>query len=190
MSVTDKARGPRERKRAASTPGFALGGQVVPPGERSRIEIPVAPLYNQAMVSLVAIVVNGTRPGPKLWVSGAIHGDELVGFAVIRELLQKIEPQDLSGTLVAFPTVNVFGVLHQSRYLPDRRDLNRCFPGSSRGSLAARLAHAFMKEIVGRCTHGIDLHTAAIGRDNLPQIRANWRTARRGAWRGPSRHPS
>ncbi len=152
---------------------FELGGQIVPPGTRARIEVPVAPLYNQAMVSLVAIVVNGVRPGPHLWVCGAIHGDELVGFAIVRELLQRIEPDDLSGTLLAFPAVNVFGVLQQSRYLPDRRDLNRCFPGSSKGSLAARIAHIFMKEIVGRCTHGIDLHTAAIDRDNLPQIRAN-----------------
>jgi uncharacterized protein len=160
------------RRNSAAQP-FELGGKVVPPGTRSRIEIPVAPLYNQAMVSLVAVVVHGARPGPRLWVCGTIHGDELVGLAIIRELLQHVEPRDLSGTLLAFPSVNVFGVLQQSRYLPDRRDLNRCFPGSAGGSLAARLARAFMKEIVGHCTHGIDLHTAAIDRDNLPQIRAN-----------------
>src|SRR5262245_32630725 len=113
MSIKDQGRpAPRGVQRAASTPGLALGGQVVRPGERSRSEVPVGPRYNQAMISLVAVVVNGSRPGPRLWVSGAIHGDELVGFAVIRELLQKIEPEELSGTLVAFPTVNVFGVLH------------------------------------------------------------------------------
>lgn len=143
------------------------------PGTRGRVEIPVAPLYNQSMVSLVGVVVHGVRPGPALWVCGAIHGDELVGIAIIRELLHCVEPGGLAGTLVAFPAINVFGVLQQSRYLPDRRDLNRCFPGSSKGSLAARLARTFMKEIVGRCTHGIDLHTAATDRDNLPQIRAN-----------------
>jgi predicted deacylase len=157
----------------AATGSFALAGQVVPPGRRARVEIPVAPLYNQSMVALVGVVVNGARPGPCLWVCGAIHGDELVGIAIIRELLQSIDPAGLAGTLLAFPAVNVFGVLQQSRYLPDRRDLNRCFPGSSKGSLAARLARTFMKEIVGRCTHGIDLHTAATDRDNLPQIRAN-----------------
>jgi predicted deacylase len=154
-------------------PHFSLGGQAVPPGGMGRIEIPVAPLYNQSMISLVGMVVHGVRPGPCLWVCGAVHGDELVGVAIIRELLQGIEPGGLAGTLLAFPAVNVFGVLQQSRYLPDRRDLNRCFPGSSKGSLAARLARTFMKEIVGRCTHGIDLHTAATDRDNLPQIRAN-----------------
>jgi hypothetical protein len=164
------------RKQGASTrreQAFELAGQTVPPGTRKRMEIPVAPLYNQAMISLVPIVVNGTNPGPRLWVSGGIHGDELVGLAVIRDLLQRVEPGRLSGTLVALPAVNVFGLLQQTRYLPDRRDLNRCFPGSAKGSLAARLARTFMDEIVGRCTHGIDLHTAAVDRDNVPQIRAN-----------------
>lgn len=156
-----------------SVSGFDLGGQVVAPGTRARIEIPVAPLFNQSMVCLVAVVVHGVRPGPRLWVCGAIHGDELVGIVAIRELLQRIAPENLAGTLVAIPAVNVFGVLQQSRYLPDRRDLNRSFPGSAKGSLAARLARTFMKEIVGRCTHGIDLHTAATDRDNLPQVRAN-----------------
>ncbi len=160
-------------RRAGGPWPFAMAGQKVPPGTRARIEIPVAPLYNQSMVSLVGMVVHGARPGPALWVCGAIHGDELVGIAIIRALLHSIEPGGLAGTLVAFPAVNVFGVLQQSRYLPDRRDLNRCFPGTSKGSLAARLARTFMKEIVGRCTHGIDLHTAATDRDNLPQVRAN-----------------
>ena len=167
-----KTRSAGEIQPGAPVP-FALGGENVSPGTRARIEIPVAPLYNQSMVSLVGVVVHGDRPGPALWVCGAIHGDELVGIAIIRELLHCVEPKGLAGTLVAFPAINVFGVLQQSRYLPDRRDLNRCFPGSSKGSLAARLARTFMKEIVGRCTHGIDLHAAATDRDNLPQIRAN-----------------
>ena len=160
-------------ERHAAPPPFTLAGKVVPPGTRARIEIPVAPLYNQSMVSLVGVVVHGVRPGPRLWVCGAVHGDELVGVAIIRELLHHVEPEALAGTLVAFPAVNVYGVLQQSRYLPDRRDLNRCFPGSTKGSLAARLARTFMKEVVACCTHGIDLHTAATDRDNLPQIRAN-----------------
>jgi predicted deacylase len=157
----------------SARPRFALAGQAVTPGSMARIEIPVAPLYNQSMVSLVGVAAHGVREGPCLWVCGAVHGDELVGVAIVRELLRGIQPAGLAGTLLAFPAVNVFGLLQQSRYLPDRRDLNRCFPGSSKGSLAARLARTFMKEIVGRCTHGIDLHTAATDRDNLPQIRAN-----------------
>lgn len=92
---------------------------------------------------------------------------------IIRQVLKKIEPSQLSGTLIAVPIVNVFGLIQESRYLPDRRDLNRCFPGSANGSLASRLAHLFMREIVSRSTHGIDLHTGAIHRSNLPQIRAN-----------------
>ena len=172
MSVRRRVRNARS-VRGSPTSSFALGGEKVAPGTRGRVEIPVAPLYNQSMVSLVGVVVHGVRPGPALWVCGAIHGDELVGIAIIRELLHCIEPGELAGTVIAFPAVNVFGVLQQSRYLPDRRDLNRTFPGSSKGSLAARLARTFMKEIVGHCTHGIDLHTAATDRDNLPQIRAN-----------------
>jgi predicted deacylase len=84
-----------------------------------------------------------------------------------------IKPKKLKGTLLAVPVVNVFGFIEQSRYLPDRRDLNRCFPGSAQGALASRLAHLFMTEIVNHSTHGIDLHTAGQPRTNLPQIRAN-----------------
>lgn len=145
----------------------------IAPGTSERVLIPVAPLYIQVMINLAVVVVHGAKPGPRLWVSAAVHGDELIGSLAVRQLLRRIKPETLAGTLVAVPAVNAFGLLHQSRYLPDRRDLNRSFPGSPRGSLAARLAHIFMTEIVARCTHGIDLHTAAIHRDNLPQIRAN-----------------
>jgi len=118
-------------------------------------------------------VVRGKRDGPILFVSAAIHGDELNGVEIIRRLLQQKSLGRLSGTLIAIPIVNIYGVIHQSRYLPDRRDLNRSFPGSERGSLASRLAYLFMNEIVANCTHGIDIHTGAVHRDNLPQIRAN-----------------
>lgn len=152
---------------------FEIGRRTVQPGTRDRAVIPVAPLYTQARVDLAAIIVHGARPGPRLWVSAGIHGDEILGIHMIRRLLKALDPKTLAGTVVAVPFVNSFGLVHQTRYLPDRRDLNRSFPGSKKGSLTARLAHAFMTEIVGRCTHGIDLHTAALHRDNLPQIRAN-----------------
>jgi len=152
---------------------FEIAGRKVRPGTRDRIKIPVAPLYTQAMVSLVAVIVHGKRRGPRLWVSAGIHGDELIGLDIVREVLQIVDPGNLAGTLVAVPVINTFGLLQQSRYLPDRRDLNRSFPGSMKGSLAARVARLFMDQVVDRCTHGIDLHTAAIHRDNLPQIRAN-----------------
>ena len=117
-------------------------------------------------------VIHGRSPGPTLFVSAALHGDEINGIEIIRRVLQKKLLKSLKGTLVAIPIVNVYGLVTGSRYLPDRRDLNRSFPGSEKGSMAARLAHTFISEIVSKCTHGIDLHTGAIGRDNLPQIRA------------------
>lgn len=150
-----------------------IGGVSIPPATRKRLEIPVAGLPTQTMLSLPVAVVNGTHPGPIVWLSGAIHGDEVNGVEIIRQVLKQVKPKQLTGTLIAVPIVNVFGFIEQSRYLPDRRDLNRSFPGSPRGSLAARLAHLFMTEIVSRCTHGIDLHTASGHRINLPQIRAN-----------------
>jgi hypothetical protein len=92
---------------------------------------------------------------------------------IIRRVIRTLKVGQLHGTVLAVPVVNIFGLIEQSRYLPDRRDLNRSFPGSQRGSLAARLAAIFMQEVVSHCTHGIDLHTAAIHRNNFPQIRAN-----------------
>ncbi|MGB7441942.1 MAG: succinylglutamate desuccinylase/aspartoacylase family protein [Coleofasciculaceae cyanobacterium] len=154
-----------------------MGGVTVAPGERKRLELPIARLPTQTMLYLPVTVVNGTTPGPRLWLSAAIHGDEINGVEIIRQVLEKIKPKSLCGTLIAVPIVNIFGFIEQSRYLPDRRDLNRSFPGSPRGSLAARLAHLFMKEVVSRCTHGIDLHTASDHRTNLPQIRANLKDA-------------
>ncbi|MDQ6960590.1 MAG: succinylglutamate desuccinylase/aspartoacylase family protein, partial [Mariprofundaceae bacterium] len=102
----------------------------------------------------------------------ALHGDEINGVEIIRRLVAHPALAHVRGDLIAIPIVNIYGFIHQTRYLPDRRDLNRCFPGSEKGSMASRLAHLFLNEIVTKCTHGIDLHTAAIHRDNLPQVRA------------------
>ena len=150
-----------------------IGGLVIPPAKRQRIEIPVARLPTQTLISLPVTVINGCTEGPILWLSAAIHGDEINGVEIIRQVLQKISPSLLRGTIIAVPIVNIFGFIEQSRYLPDRRDLNRSFPGSNRGSLGSRLAKLFMEEIVSKSTHGIDLHTASDHRKNLPQIRAN-----------------
>ncbi len=153
--------------------GFAINDVVVEPGQCQRLELPIARLPTHTMLSLPITIVNGVQPGPRLWLSAAIHGDEINGVEMIRQVLAQVDPGQLKGTLIAVPIVNVFGFIEQSRYLPDRRDLNRSFPGSSRGSLASRLAHLFMQEVVSRCTHGIDLHTASQHRTNWPQIRAN-----------------
>lgn len=166
---------PDTRPPAADTPPpLELGGLTVGPGERRQLEIPVARLpATQSYITLPVEALHGERPGPRVWLSAAIHGDELNGVEIIRQVLSEVTPERLKGSLLAVPIVNVFGLINQSRYLPDRRDLNRSFPGSSRGSLAARLAHIFMQEIVRRCTHGIDLHTGSDHRTNLPQIRGN-----------------
>jgi len=152
---------------------LVIGGVSVPAGKRIKIEIPVTRLPTGTPLSLPVAVVRGRHPGPCLWLSAAIHGDELNGVEIIRRVLRSLKTAHLHGTLLAVPVVNIFGLIEQSRYLPDRRDLNRSFPGSPRGSLAARLAAIFMQEVVSHCTHGIDLHTAAIHRTNFPQIRAN-----------------
>ncbi|NEQ39476.1 MAG: succinylglutamate desuccinylase/aspartoacylase family protein [Okeania sp. SIO3I5] len=150
-----------------------IGGSVIPLAKRQLIEIPIARLPTQTLITLPVTVINGSDRGSILWLSAAIHGDEVNGIEIIRQVLQKISPSLLKGTLIAVPIVNIFGFIEQSRYLPDRRDLNRSFPGSKRGSLASRLARLFMEEIVSKSTHGIDLHTASYHRKNLPQIRAN-----------------
>jgi predicted deacylase len=123
--------------------------------------------------SLPVGVVHGKNPGPVIWISAAIHGDELNGVPIIRHVLDRIDPAKLSGTVLAVPAVNVLGLVQESRYLPDRRDLNRCFPGSKRGSSASQLAHLFMTEIVARSSVGLDLHTGSGGRTNLPQLRCD-----------------
>ncbi|MDZ7811000.1 MAG: succinylglutamate desuccinylase/aspartoacylase family protein [Arhodomonas sp.] len=152
---------------------LTINGTTVRPGERRTIDIPAALLDTHAPVTLPVQVIHGRRSGPVLLVNAAIHGDEINGVEIIRRVLQLPVLKRLRGTLMAVPIVNVFGFTDRSRYLPDRRDLNRAFPGSQRGSLAGRLANLFRTEVLSHATHVIDLHTAAIHRENLPQIRAN-----------------
>ncbi len=149
-----------------------IAGTRIEPGERRRVGIPIADSYGQGTATLNVVVVRGRRPGPVLFVSAAVHGDELNGVEIVRRLLEQKALRRLRGTLLAVPIVNVFGFTNQSRYLPDRRDLNRSFPGSPTGSLASRVANSFMTEVVAHATHGIDLHTGGLHRTNLPQIRA------------------
>ena len=125
-----------------------MNGKTVAPGTEREIDLPVARLPSGTWMSLPVIVMHGSRPGPGVWISAANHGDELNGIEIIRRVRRLLSPSEIAGTVIAVPVVNVFGFVNQSRYLPDRRDLNRSFPGSSRGSLAARLAHLFMTEIV------------------------------------------
>jgi predicted deacylase len=160
-------------KKSSPIKPLELEGRRFAPGTRTRLMIPLAQLYVQTPIEMPVIVVQGVRPGPRLLVSSAIHGDEINGIFSIQRILAAVDPKQLAGTLILVPVVNLFGVIQQTRYLPDRRDLNRCFPGSARGSLSSSLAHTFMKKVVRHITHSIDLHTAAIHRTNWPQVRAN-----------------
>lgn len=152
---------------------ITIGDITVKPGERRSINLPLAAMYTHTDVEMTVHVINGRQDGPKLFVSAAIHGDELNGVEIIRRLLKQKQIDKLRGTLILIPIVNVYGFLAHSRYLPDGRDLNRSFPGSETSSLAGRVAHHFLQQIVSHCTHGIDLHTGARHRSNLPQIRAD-----------------
>lgn len=150
---------------------FVIDGQTVDPGTRRNVQLPVSVLSDHTPVTMSVHVIHGRQAGPTVFVSAGIHGDEVIGVEILRRLLRAPALKGLRGTLVVVPIVNAFGFMNHSRYLPDRRDLNRMFPGSPTGSLASRLAHLFMTEIVARCDLGIDLHSAAIHRTNLPQIR-------------------
>jgi predicted deacylase len=152
---------------------LVVAGTAVATGTRINVEIPVARLPTDTWMSMAVSVVHGTNSGPYLWLTGAVHGDELNGVEIIRQVLERIDPKTLNGAVIAVPVVNVFGFINESRYLPDRRDLNRSFPGTANGSLASRLAHLVMSEVVAPCSYGIDLHTGSDNRTNYSQIRAD-----------------
>jgi predicted deacylase len=154
---------------------FRIGDAEVGCGCCERMDLPVARLFTGAWLSLPVTILHGVEPGPALWLDAAVHGDEINGVEIIRRVLEELDAERLAGTVVAVPVVNVFGFTQQSRYLPDRRDLNRSFPGSKKGSLTARLARLFVDEIVSRCDFGIDFHTGSLHRTNLAQVRADLR---------------
>jgi len=147
-----------------------IGKRKIYPGERSVVDLPVGRLVSHAELDLRVHVFRGKKPGPRLFVTAGVHGDELNGVEIARRLVGQ-SLRGLKGDLLVVPVVNVAAFLLRSRYLPDRRDLNRLFPGNADGSFGSRIARTLMDEVVGQCTHGIDLHTAATGRMNLPQTR-------------------
>ena len=161
------------RVRAAPPEPFRIGGLVVAPGRAATGELPISRLVTGTQISLPIQVLHGRKPGRTVWISAAVHGDEIAGVEIIRRVTRSLNARTMSGTLIAVPIVNVHGFLNGDRYLPDRRDLNRSFPGSANGSLAARIASLFMTEIVKRCDVGIDLHTGSDHRTNMPHVRAD-----------------
>jgi predicted deacylase len=150
-----------------------IGELDVAPGRSATGELPIARQVTGTRISLPLQVRHGRRNGHTVWLSAAVHGDEINGVEIIRRVMRGLDARTMAGTVIAVPIVNVHGFLNGDRYLPDRRDLNRSFPGSPNGSLASRIANLFMTEIVSRCDVGIDLHTGSDHRTNLPHIRAD-----------------
>jgi predicted deacylase len=153
--------------------GLSIGGMFISRGEQKRIEIPITMLATQGALTMPVEVIVGDEPGPVLALTSTVHGDELNGIEIIRQLIPLLSPNMITGALVAIPIVNVPAFLNQSRYLPDRRDLNRVFPGSKNGSQASRIAFALMEQVIKQCSHLIDIHSASAHRSNSPQIRAS-----------------
>ncbi|MDH5455005.1 MAG: succinylglutamate desuccinylase/aspartoacylase family protein [Gammaproteobacteria bacterium] len=150
-------------------------GREIAPGSAQRLAWSATELFEGVPVSTPVLAVNGKLPGPTLCLTAAVHGDELNGIEIVRRVLHDIDPDKLSGAVIGVPIVNVQGFRRGSRYLPDRRDLNRYFPGNPNGSAAARIAHALFKDIIAHCDALVDLHTGSFERANLPQIRADLR---------------
>jgi predicted deacylase len=151
---------------------LTIGGQAIRRGQSRDIALEVSQTSLGVPISLLVRVVRATKTGPVMFVCGAVHGDELNGTAAIRDLMLR-DLRLVRGTVILVPVLNVFGFDRHTRYLPDRRDLNRCFPGHPGGNMAFRLAHTFHEQVIQHSDYGIDLHTATQGRINFPHVRGD-----------------
>lgn len=156
---------------------LTFGGERIGLGHRRNLGLAVSQSYSGAPVVLPVTVWRANRPGPAVFVTAAVHGDEINGTGIVREIILNPPFELDSGSLVLVPVVNILGFERHTRYLPDRRDMNRCFPGSAEGSLTSRMAHAIFSEVIRQCDYGIDLHTAAARRTNFPSVRADLRNS-------------
>jgi predicted deacylase len=165
---------------SAGTPGgLTLLGQTVPPGTSQRLIWEGGGTFDGGSAEgIPVLVVNGSAPGPLVCMTAAIHGDELNGIEMVRRIMQDLDPARLNGGVVGIPIVNLQGFRRGSRYLPDRRDLNRFFPGNPSGSAASRIAHSLFTDVIRHCNGLIDIHTGSLNRTNLPQLRADLRNER------------
>jgi predicted deacylase len=154
-------------------PPFRIFETEVLPGASARLEWNASQSFAGGEVISPVTVVHGTRPGPVLCLTAAVHGDELNGVEIVRRVVNELKPGELGGTVIGVPIVNLFGFTRNSRYLPDRRDLNRFFPGSRYGSIASRIAFSFFANVVKHCDAVVDFHTGSFDRSNLPQVRAD-----------------
>jgi predicted deacylase len=153
-----------------------LDYQIVP-GERRRLFLRTSESFAGDSVEIPVLVVHGQRAGPVVCLIAGVHGDELNGIEIVRQIFEHVNPKEVSGTLLGVPVANLHGFRRSSRYLPDRRDLNRYFPGHPAGSSASRVANALFEGVVRRCDAVVDFHTGSFHRTNLPQLRANLRDA-------------
>lgn len=165
---------------AVSTSGgqaapLELLGETVMAGTSRRLAWSATELFEGVPVSTPVLVINGSAPGPTLCLTAAVHGDELNGIEMVRRVMHDLKPDHVSGVIIGVPIVNVQGFRSGSRDLPDRRDLNRYFPGNPNGSSAARIAHSFFVNLIAHCDALVDLHTGSNERANLPQIRGDLR---------------
>ena len=150
-----------------------IAGHSVEPDGILDLRLPVSETYAGDPLAIPIRIIRAQKPGPVLAVTAAVHGDEINGTGIIHELMYNRRPELRRGALVLVPVVDLFGFETQIRYMPDRRDLNRCFPGSSRGSLSRRVAFTFFNQVIRHCTHLLDLHSAGSGRTNFPNVRAD-----------------
>ncbi len=150
-----------------------LLGAKVPPATSTRLAWSPSQSFEGIAVPTPVLVVNGANSGPVLCLTAAIHGDELNGIEIVRRVLYNLDPQELSGAVIGVPIANLQGFRRNSRYLTDRRDLNRFFPGNPTGSSASRIAHSFFNDVVRHCDALVDLHTGSFHRTNLLQLRAD-----------------
>ena len=150
-----------------------IGGKIIHPGEIQEILLKISEFYTAQPVNIPVTVVRGVDEGPRVFLTAAIHGDELNGVEIVRTIMTELDPKGLKGTVLCTPVLNRWGFLSHSRYLPGRRDLNRYFPGDPQGNLAHRVAHKIFTEIVQKAEYGVDLHTAGAGRTNLAHIRGD-----------------
>lgn len=157
----------------STTPAYLLLNQQVAPGSISHLHWSASQNFTGMNLYTPVLVAHGTKAGPTLCLAAAIHGDELNGIEIVRRVVYHLDPKKLSGTLIGIPIVNLHGFQRSSRYLADRRDLNRHFPGSTTGSSAARIAFSFFEEIIKHCDALVDIHTGSFHRTNLTQVRAD-----------------
>jgi predicted deacylase len=154
-------------------PPLEVLGTSVAPGEKARASLPISESFGGTKVSTPVVVIRGARPGPTVCLTAGVHGDEIVGIEVVWRVVSQLEPEALRGTVIGAPVVNPLGFRRGSRYLPDRRDLNRYFPGRASGSTASRIAHRFFEGVVRHCDVLVDFHSGSFHRSNLPQVRAD-----------------